>query len=102
MKPQGKVEVIQFIPGVPNPMIAQATLVCRDEAGVLWQFSGCYMVGDLTPYAEGQPLEIYDWTQKVRKELGWYRSDKLTNELAETLYRERITPAEAAKRIQEM
>lgn len=102
MKPQGKVEVIRFIPNEPNPMIARATLVCRDEAGVLWQFPGCYIVGDLTPYAESQVKELYDWTQQVRKELGWYGGDKLTNELAESFYREGINPAEAAKRIQEM
>ncbi len=102
MKPQGKVEVLKFIPGVPNPMVARATLVCRDEAGVLWQFAGCYMVSELHPYAEEQTLEIYDWTQQVRKELGWYGGAKLTNELAETFYREGINPAEAAKRIQEM
>lgn len=101
MKPKGKVEVIKFIPGDPNPLVARATLVCRDESGVLWRFAGCYMVSELHPYAEGQTLELYDWTQQVRRELGWY-SSKVTNELAETLYREGRTPSEAAKRIQEM
>ena len=103
MKPKGKVEVIRFIPGTPNPTVARATLVCRDEAGVLWRFAGCYMVSELKPYVESQDQELYEWTQQVRRELLWYsRQDKLTSEVAEVLYREGLTPVEAAKRIREI
>lgn len=101
MKPKGKVEVIAFKPGVPNPTVARATLICKDEDGTLWQFAGCYMASELHPYCETQTLELYDWIKEVRNSMGWYRADRLTHELAEKMYREGISPEAAASKLTE-
>lgn len=103
MRPKGNVEVIDFKPGVPNSLVARATLVCRDEAGVLWQFAGCYMVTDLSPYCEFQTEKLGTWRSQVMANLTWpTRVSAFTASMAEAWYREGLTVEQAVVRYKEL
>lgn len=100
-KPKGKVEVIEFKPKEPNKMLAAADLVCIDEDGVLWTFSGCYMVSELHPYCANQTLDIGRWERELRNILPWM-IQTVTCAMVEEMYRQGLTPEDAVANLIEV
>ena len=93
-KPKGKVEVIKFKPKEPNAFVARATLVCKDEAGDLWEFAASHTVSGLQPHCPTQSLGLYEWDRAFHKHLGYY--PKPADSMIVAMYREGLSPEQAA------